>query len=254
MKYFIVVGGSRGIGREFIKNLSKNDKNTILLLSRTSVDIEKSNIIHFKTDLLKKKDIVNTIEKIKKLEYKIDSVFFCQKYRIIAKEQYSLKDDFSINVEATKNIIELIKESFNQKGLKSIVVVGSIASKFVATEQPVDYHISKSALIGLVNFYAVELGILGVRINMVSPSTVIKDENKKFYKNNKSLYHIYKDISPLNDVVKVKDVINLVKYLLSKKSRFITGQNIIIDGGISLQWQEVLSRRFSNIDNLKITQ
>lgn len=253
MKCFVVIGGSKGIGREFIKHIIKNKKNIVLLISRNNINIESENIIHFKTDLLSEDDINTTLNQIKKSNYKIDSLVFCQKYRANSKN-ISLREELVINVEATKFIIESMQNSFKKNGLKSILLIGSIASKFVAIEQPIDYHISKSALLGLVNFYAVFLGEKSIRVNMVSPSTVIKDENSFFYKDNKDLSDMYKETSPLKSIVKSKDVANLIEYLLSKKSKFITGQNIIIDGGISLQWQEGIARKFGNFSNCAITQ
>ncbi len=251
MKYHIVVGGSKGIGREFVKKLLKNKKNKILLISRSNIDIKSENIIHFKTDLSDKKNVKNTLKNIIKLNCKVNSLLFCQKYRPI-KNNNKLKKELIINVESTKIIIETLIQ--NDNTLKSIVVIGSIASKFVATEQSINYHISKSALIGLVNYYAVSLAELGIRINMISPSTVIKDENREFYKNNTKLYNLYCAISPSNLIVNSSNVADLIQYLLSKKSKFITGQNIIIDGGMSLVWQEVVGRKFVNVNNIKITR
>jgi len=254
MKYFVVIGGSKGIGRELIKKLIKDQKNMVLLVSSQNIDIDSSNIIHFKTNLLNEEDIQNTLVSIKKISPKIDSLFFSQKYRLIDKSAYKLTEDLMVNVATTKIFIEYFKDKFYKNGLKSIVIIGSIASKFVATEQPVDYHISKSALVGLVNYYAVALGENKIRVNMISPSTVIKDENKLFYKTNKELYNLYRSISPSKSVLKSSNVVDLAKYLLFKKSKFITGQNIIIDGGISLQWQESIGRKLVNLDNLKLIQ
>ena len=66
---------------------------------------------------------------------------------------------------------------FVDNSSKSIVVIGSIASKFVAEEQSRDYHIAKSALVGLVNYYAVSLASKGIHINMLSPSTKATSES-----------------------------------------------------------------------------
>lgn len=253
MKNYILVGASKGIGREFIKKAIKKNV-TIFLISRTNIDIESSKIVHIKTDLNNTQDLKNSLEIIIKRCNSIDSIGFFQKYRPIDKTKYRLEEDIAINIKATKYIIETLSEYFNDHGLKSIVVIGSIASKFVAIEQPVDYHIVKSALIGLVNYFAVLLAKQKIRVNMVSPSTTIKDENKIFYLENKNLTQLYEEISPLGSIVQSKDVVNLVHYLLSNKSKSVTGQNIIIDGGISLQWQEALGRELLNLTNTKITQ
>ena len=249
MKHFVVVGGSKGIGREFVKKLI-NENNRVTILSRNPIDINSENINHIPLDLNDISSFQKRLEKIKD----IDSISFFQKYRPKKEDCFNLNDEMNISVNATKKIIDLLEDKFYKTGLKSIVIIGSIASSFVALEQPANYHISKSALLGLLNFYAVHCGNLGIRVNMVSPSTVIKDENREFYKNNKELYTLYTTLSPLKSIVKSKDVANLVYYLSGENSQFITGQNITIDGGISLQWQESMARNISNMNDIKVTQ
>jgi enoyl-[acyl-carrier-protein] reductase (NADH) len=88
---------------------------------------------------------------------------------------------------------------------------------------------------------------------MLSPSTTIKKENKSFYKENKKLSSLYNELSPLKKMMKSQNIVDVIKFLLSKKSKYINGQNIIIDGGISLVWQEVIGRKYANIKT-KVTQ
>jgi NAD(P)-dependent dehydrogenase (short-subunit alcohol dehydrogenase family) len=250
MSHHVVVGGSKGVGREFIKNLLDDDSNRVTIVSRGSIDIKSDKIEHVSVDL---NDIDNLSLQLRSIS-EIDSIVFFQKYRPSSKCEYDFNQEMNINVIATKQIIEILENKFKPSGLRSIVLIGSVASNFIASEQPIDYHISKSSLIGILKYYAVKLGESGIRVNMVSPSTIIKDENKAFYDSNVELYELYKKISPLKDVVKAKDVSNLVYYLLSKKANFITGQDITIDGGISLQWHESLMREHSSQSNQKVTQ
>ncbi len=240
MKYYVVVGGSKGIGRELIKSLLEKKGVKILLFSRTDIDIKSKKIIHYKIDLLALKDLQKVLKSIKKEKIYIESLIFLQRYRPAKRSENPLSEEFKMSVEATKIIIEFFKKRFDAQGAKSIVVVGSIATKFVAIEQNIDYHIAKSALVGLVNYYAVVLGRYGININMFSPSRTLKKENKAFYKQNKELYDLYSSISPLQRMLYSTDIVDGIKFLMSKKSKFINGQNIFVDGGISLQWQEVI--------------
>lgn len=253
MKVYLIIGGSKGNGKEFIKRLLKNSNNLVLLISRNEIKINLKNIIHFPTDLLNKKELKNTIKEIKK-RFKLDGIVFFQKYRPSDPLQANLIDNFTVSIESTKIIIESMKNNFKKKGLRSIVLIGSIASKFVAQEQPSDYHIVKSSLIGLLNYYAVKLASNNIKVNMVSPAMVIKEENEKFYKSHNELLNIYKDISPLGNITNAKDIANLVYYLISKKSKFIIGQDIWIDSGTSLVWQDNIGKKFSKLNTLKITQ
>lgn len=248
MKHHIVVGGSKGIGKEFVKKLlRKNHKVTIL--SRNPIKIKSKNLTHISIDLNNLEDLKEKCQSI----ISIDSISFFQKYRPKNNQDFSLEEEFNVSINSTEEIIKNCKKQFKKNGNRSIVIIGSIASSFIASEQPSNYHISKSALLGLVKFYAIELAKEDIKVNMVSPCTVLKEENKNFYKKNKKLSSLYKKVSPLKKMITSKDVSNLVYYFSSKKSNLITGQNIIIDGGISLQWQESLAREVSTI-NTKVTQ
>jgi NAD(P)-dependent dehydrogenase (short-subunit alcohol dehydrogenase family) len=253
IKNYIVVGGSKGIGRELSKKLLKQKNVRIILLSRNNIDIKSPNIKHFRTDLASLNNLNKTLEFIKKKYENIQGIIFLQKFRPIIKSKNDLALELRVSVESTKIIIEFFKDMFVENSSKSIVVIGSIASKFVAEEQSIDYHIAKSALVGLVNYYAVSLASKGIHINMLSPSTTIKKENKSFYKENKKLSSLYNELSPLKKMMKSQNIVDVIKFLLSKKSKYINGQNIIIDGGISLVWQEVIGRKYANIKT-KVTQ
>lgn len=147
-----------------------------------------------------------------------------------------------------------MKENFKADGLRSIVLIGSIANTYIAAEQPASYHIAKAGLTGLMKYYAVLLGNNAIRVNSVSPSSVIKDENREFYKQNSKLYDLYAGLSPLNRVGESEDIVNAVNFLLSTQASFITGQDIMVDGGISLQWHESMARKLVDLDKLQVTQ
>ena len=68
----------------------------------------------------------------------------------------------------------------------------------------------------------------------MSPDFVIKNENKKFFKKNKKFIKKLEKKIPLQRVGTARDVSNLVSFLCSDKSTFITGQNINVDGGLTV--------------------
>ncbi|HEX8096589.1 MAG TPA: SDR family oxidoreductase, partial [Pyrinomonadaceae bacterium] len=91
-------------------------------------------------------------------------------------------------------------------------------------------------------YYAVKLGPRGVRVNCVSPGAVLKDESKDFYLKNERLYNLYRRITPLGRMATSEEIADVVTFLCGPKAAFITGQNIIVDGGLSLGWHESLAR------------
>ena len=75
----------------------------------------------------------------------------------------------------------------------------------------------------------------------------IKDENKKFYEQNPNIVSSYSSINPLKRMLKAEDIVKLISFLFSKKSNFINGEIIRIDGGVSLLAQESLVRMLCGI-------
>ena len=93
--------------------------------------------------------------------------------------------------------------------------------------KPIDYAISKHGLIGLTKYFSVYYAENNIRVNAISPSGVKSDQNKDFI--NK-----YSKLAPMNRMLEPEEIEGAVEFLISNKSSFITGQNIIIDGGKSI--------------------
>ena len=97
------------------------------------------------------------------------------------------------------------------------------------------YTSAKGALLGLTRAYSTDLARRNIRINLISPSRVFTPKNiERLRKENiSSLPYKSKNLI-YNGIVESQDVSDLVIFLLSDKSRKITGQNIIIDCGFGL--------------------
>jgi len=231
----LVVGGTRGIGKTIVEILKiRNDQ--IYTFSRRKNNDEN----HISIDL-------GSTTSIKKIEDAlsnklIDNLIFCHRYRGDDR-----KKEYQITVEAVCEVIELLKDKFTKNG--SIVVLSSSASRFVFDEQPVQYHTSRAALESLIRYYSQRLGSKGIRCNCVLLGTVIKEENKKFFNEDNPVTKLIKEITPLNNIGQAKDIANLVEFLCSNKSSFITGQSINVDGGLSVVGQESIARRLKKLNH-----
>ena len=127
--------------------------------------------------------------------------------------------------------------------------MGSNASRFILDEQPANYHASRAALEGIARYYGVTLGRYGVRCNCIMPTTIIKPENKDFFTEDNEVRNMIEEITPLRRMGKADDVANLVEFLCSEKSSFITGQSFFVDGGVSLVGHESLARKLTNLEH-----
>jgi len=240
-KHLAVIGGSRGVGRE-ISLLLSSAYSAVSVLARNSPENSADwpkNITFQPVDISNPKEIDSAIEKITQTHGKLDGVVFSQRNR---EQENSWSRHLEITLTSTRNFLEATQDSFVEKGNKSVVMISSIASRSVADEQDEGYHAAKSGLLGLCRYYAHRLGPSGVRVNCVSLGTILKENSKKFFLEQKELHELFCKITPLRRMGTAKEVAEVVGFLLSEKASFITGQEIVVDGGVGLQWQESLAR------------
>jgi NAD(P)-dependent dehydrogenase (short-subunit alcohol dehydrogenase family) len=126
-------------------------------------------------------------------------------------------------------------------------MVSSNASSFVARNQTVAYHAAKAALKQMARFYAVKYGPQGIRVNVVSPCTFVKPESAEYFAQQESLRALYGRITPLGRMGTAKEVARAVAFLCGPDSSFITGQDLTVDGGLSLMLQDTLAREIAGI-------
>ena len=88
----------------------------------------------------------------------------------------------------------------------------------------VTYPVIKHSLVGLMRYYAVLFARNKISVNMLSPSPIFKNQTGKFLKRIKS-------VIPMEHIMGREDLKSSLLYLLDDKNNFLTGQNIIVDGG-----------------------
>lgn len=92
----------------------------------------------------------------------------------------------------------------------------------------------KHAVLGLVRSASKQLGSYGIRVNCVSPSAVVTSLAKRGTEETKKTMNVYGALSSLKGVeLRVEDVAESVLFLASDGSRFITGHDLVVDGGLT---------------------
>lgn len=115
----------------------------------------------------------------------------------------------------------------------SVVFIGSIAALRGAVGYTA-YAASKGALSSCVRALALELAPLGLRVNLVSPGLITTRMTEALaYQQNKADTDRYASRYPLGPGSPA-DVANSIRFLLSDASRWMTGQNVVVDGGVTL--------------------
>jgi NAD(P)-dependent dehydrogenase (short-subunit alcohol dehydrogenase family) len=146
--------------------------------------------------------------------------------RTLTLEQ--IRDTFNTNFFSAMELTRvLMKRKVNDRQLRSIVFISSIASNFGARGFSA-YSASKGALDALMKSLAVELAP-EVRANSVLPGAVRTSMTDRIFEDTEMVSKFEHDY-PLG-IGEATDIVNAVEFLISKKSRWITGQQVIVDGG-----------------------
>tara|TARA_X000000950_G_C13905666_1_gene656719 strand:+ start:1907 stop:2662 length:756 start_codon:yes stop_codon:yes gene_type:complete len=140
---------------------------------------------------------------------------------------------FDINFFSATNIIEASKK-FLADSQGSIVCISSICGNETIPGAPITYSVAKSALNAYVKSISLPLAKDKIRINSVSPGNIYFEDSvwsKKMEKSPDSVKSMLKQNVPLEKFGTPEDVANLVVWLSSDLSNFVTGSVMTTDGG-----------------------
>lgn len=240
------------IGTAFCRACAENGAKVVIvdtnpktgrnLASRLARDTKNKNAMFQKCDITKPSSVRKAIKDILKKFKRIDALVNCAYPR---NKNYGRKfedvtyEDFCENLSShlggyflmTKEVSRVMKE---QKA-GSIVLMGSIygivAPKFEIYDgtpmtMPVEYAAIKGGIINLTKYLASYLGPHGIRVNAISPGGVFDNQPESFVKK-----YVEKVRLAPQRMAKQEDIAGALLFLFSDASAYITGQNIIVDGG-----------------------
>ena len=214
----ILVGRNEAKLNEIIHQIGESNKTLKLVCD---LDADKRQVAALLTELIKKNDL------------QIDALVHCagtsKAMSIRQADTDTIDTIFNVNILSAIELIRPLLKKENKGSLKNIVLISSLASIRGEKGNAV-YAASKGALNSLAVTLAKELAPK-VRVNSISPGTVETPMTQNFLESEAGAAHI--ETYPLG-VGHCEDITNLVCFLLSDEARWITGQNIVIDGGRSI--------------------
>ena len=238
-KTILITGASSGIGRSTAIHCSKMGA-TVIATGRNEVRLkeglaEMNGAEHqvICADITNESEIISLVNSI----VSIDGVVLCaginDKSLFKQINQDKIDKMYHINIMAP---ILLLKEIFKKKKITSgasIVFISSISS-FYATISNALYASSKGAINSLIRVLALEYASKKIRVNGIMPGMVRTDMINAYGLSEEQMGDVVKSY-PLGRLGEPVDVANGVIYLLSDASCWVTGTNIVIDGGITLR-------------------
>ena len=236
-KIIIVTGGNGLLGSEIIFQLKRQGALVINLEINIKTNDELTEV---ECDITNTKSIINSIDLILKKYSKIDGLVnnayprtsdWGNKFEDVKIESWKSNVDMQMNsiFYLSQRVLEIMQ---NQKfgsivNMASIYgVVGPDFSLYENTEMtmPAAYAAIKGGVINFTRYLAAYYGKYNIRVNCISPGGIYNNQSEIFVKN-------YERKVPMNRMGKTSDIAPAVCFMLSDESSYITGQNLVIDGG-----------------------
>jgi len=241
-KVVLITGSSGQIGREVVKlYLSLGAR--VYGFDLNQLKLKDKNFFFIKIDITNSKktkiELDNIFKKEKKIDIIINNAATSVYTRIEKRNDDELQKVFELNIRSVINIIKNYYVNFKKYSLKygSIINIASIYG-FLSPDFEIYkngerfsaeiYGATKASVIQITKYFAVLLAKNNIRINSISPGGILNKriQTNRFIKN-------YSARVPLKRMANVDDLFTTIVYLSSDHSKYVTGQNVIVDGGLS---------------------
>lgn len=240
-KTVLVTGSTSGIGRATAVECSKMGAKVIVTGRNEERAMETVEMLEGEEHFYVVADLATT-EGIDKLVAEVPILDGCVNnagYNVLQLVPYIKQEDmkniFNVNVEAPIYLTHcLVKAKKLAKG-SSVVFTSSISARGVCSPGNSLYSATKAAMTAFMRNAAIDLATKKIRCNSVAPGMV-----ETPLKDGKSVvtaeqWEINRQLYPLGRFGQPKDVANAIIYLLSDASSWVTGTEIVVDGGRSLK-------------------
>lgn len=238
--FVLITGAAGGLGIAAAKLLSQN---TNLILTDLEAPIDLANeiqndtnkIVTYDLDVTKSTSVENMVSMINQNNYKITGLVclagITRDRTLLKMTEAEWDQVINVNLKGTYNVIKALGDVMKRNG-GSMITVGSAVTRFGNYGQS-NYIASKAAVEAFTRTVARELARYGIRVNCIVPGFI---ETPMALAIPKDRFEMVVKSIPVGRVGKPEEVADLIEFLLSDKSSYITGTSIQIDGGLRMSY------------------
>jgi NAD(P)-dependent dehydrogenase (short-subunit alcohol dehydrogenase family) len=240
-KIIIVTGGSGLLGKEFV-NFLKNE-NAIVINADATEPLHNKECFHY-CDITDSNSVDSLIKFVLDKYGRIDGLVnnayprtkdWGTSFENVKEDSWRMNIDMQLNSYvfiSRKVLLEMKKQAFGGSIVNLGSIYGFLGPDFTVYENTTmgnsaEYAAIKGGIINLTRYLASLYGKENIRVNTVSPGGVFDNQNEIFVNQ-------YSKKVPLGRMATPLDIAPSIAFLLSDESKYITGQNLIIDGGWSI--------------------
>ena len=236
-KIIIVTGGSGLLGKAMLNDLRLKGATAINFDIQPGTNGDIFFHCNITDDNSIREAIGLVVKKYKKLDGFVNNAYPRTKdwgdrsFENIDHDSWRINVDWQLNscFVCCQEVIKIMLKQKNGSIVNITSTYGVVGNDFTIYEgtnmnPPAAYSAIKGGIINFTRYLASKYGEKGIRINCVSPGGIFDQQSKTFVK-------AYEKKVPMKRMGKPEDIAPGVSFLLSDEARYITGQNLIIDGG-----------------------
>ncbi len=241
-KTAVITGCNRGIGKATLEAFAKNGSNVFAIIRKENKEFQSYSqkleetynvtIELFYADFSVEEQVQNVAKEILRKKVPIDvlvnNIGISNPLTSLAMTRMStIHEAFQINLFSSLLLTQLISKNMMRNKKGSIVFISSSAAYDGGAN--IEYSASKAAIVGATRRLALELGKFNIRVNAVAPGLTDTDMGNSM---NEEDEKIALGMNVMKRKGKPEEIADVVVFLASDMSRFMTGQTVRVDGGL----------------------